>query len=96
VILIAIAGKNAIPVESLVDLQIALSSDLEREVDLVDLSAIEGLILSEIFRKGKVLIKKDPSLYACYMRKVIYFNEDMLPNIRMILEKRASRFANGK
>jgi len=92
---IAIAGDVLFSREYLVDLQLTLSRRLCREVDIVDMKNLEGLILSEILRKGKVLIKKDTGLYAEFIKKVIYFNEDVLPNIRMILKKRAERFARG-
>jgi len=92
---IAIAGDVKFSRDYLVDLQLALSRKLGYEVDIVDMKNLEGLILSEILRKGKVLIKKDTRLYAEFIKKVIYFNEDVLPNIRMILKKRAERFARG-
>ena len=92
---IAIAGDVQFSRDYLVDLQLALSRRLGYEVDIVDIKNLEGLILSEILRKGKVLIKKDTGLYAEFIKKVINFNEDVLPNIRMILKKRAERFAGG-
>ncbi len=85
---IAVAGYNPFDLHYLVHLQSSLSSLLEREVDLVDMNRVEGLILQQIL-KGNVLIKKDTALYAGFIRKVVYFNADILPNIRMILEKRA-------
>ncbi len=92
---IAIAGDAPFKAENLVELQLELSRRLGREVDLVDMKNLEGLILSEILRHGIVLIKKDKALYAGYIKKVIYFNEDVLPGMRMILKKRAERFASG-
>lgn len=92
---IAIAGVAKFSKDYLVDIQLGLSRKLGYEVDIVDMKNLEGLILSEIFRKGKVLIKKDTRLYSEFIKKVIYFNEDVLPNIRMILKKRAERFAGG-
>lgn len=90
---IAIAGDAVFNREYLVDLQLALSRRPGYEADIVDMKNIEGLILSEILRKGKVLIKRDTSLYAEFIKKVIYFNEDVLPNVRMILKKRAERYS---
>ena len=72
-----------------------ISRKMNCEIDIVDMKNVEGLILSQILGKGIVLIKKDTSLYAEFIRKVIYFNEDVLPNIRMILKKRAERLARG-
>ncbi len=91
---IAVSGYHAFDLNYMVCLQSSLSLLLEREVDLVDMNRAEGLILQHIL-KGEVLIKKDTALYADFIRKVIYFNADILPNIRMILKKRARRFISG-
>ena len=91
---IAVSGYNTFDLHYLVHLQSSLSLLLEREVDLVDMNRAEGLILQHIL-KGEVLIKKDAAVYADFIRKVIYFNADILPNIRMILKKRARRFISG-
>jgi predicted nucleotidyltransferase len=92
---IALAGDVQFSREHLADLQLALSSRPGYEVDIADMKNLEGLILSEILRKGKVLIEKDTILYAEFIKKVNYYNEDVLPNIRMILKKRAKRIARG-
>lgn len=69
-------------------------STLKREIDLLDLSKTEGLILSKIMEQN-IRIKNDPSLYANYTLKAIYFNEDFLPTLREIQSKRIERFING-
>lgn len=92
---IAIAGNDLLDIGYLADLQVRLSISLGSEVDLVDINRAEGLILQEIIKTGIVHIKKDVSLYADLIRKAIYFDADILPNIRMILKHRAERFADG-
>jgi predicted nucleotidyltransferase len=92
---IAIAGNDLLDFEYLADLQVRLSISLGCEVDLVDINRAEGLILPRIIKNGIVLIKKDVTLYADLIRKAIYFDADILPNIRMILKHRAERFADG-
>ncbi len=92
---LAIAGKEMFDLEYLADLQVRLSLNLGYEVDLVDMNRIEGLILKEILKNGIVLIKKNSSIYADFIRKAIYFDSDVLPNIRMILKHRAEKFARG-
>ena len=93
---IAVAGNAKFGIDALVELQLKLSHNLGYEVDLVDLKDLEGFILSEILKHGIVLIKKETAFYAELIKKVIYFKEDILPGMRMILHKRARRFAGGK
>jgi len=92
---IAVAGKNKLDPECLAELQVRLSLKLGYETDLVDINSVEGLILKEIMRGGVVLIKKDTQLYADFIKKVMYFDADILPNIKMILRKRVEKFARG-
>lgn len=89
---IAIAGDTLFRREYLLDLQLALSRRLGYDVDVAEMKNLKGLILSEILRKGEVLIKKDTGFYAEFIKKGIYFNEDVLHDIRMILKKRAESF----
>jgi uncharacterized protein len=92
---IAVAGKEKLEIEYIADLQIKLSLKLGYETDLIDMNSAEGLILKEIMKGGIVLIKKDTGLYADLIKKVMYFDADILPNIKMILKKRAEKFARG-
>ena len=92
---IAVAGDDKLDTAMLADLQMDLSQALNREVDLVDMNRAEGLILQKIIQTGTVLVKRDSMLYAGFIKKVIYFDADVLPNIRMILKKRAEKFVSG-
>ena len=67
---------------------------LKREIDLLDLSKLEGLVLSKVMEQN-IRIKNNSSLYADYNLKAIYFNEDFLPTLREIQSKRIKRFVNG-
>lgn len=66
---------------------------LGREIDLVDFSKAEGLILSQIIEKN-IRVKNNSELYAKYNLKAIYFNEDFLPTLREIQKKKIARFVN--
>ena len=93
---IAISGNKAIKSSLLADIQLALEKNLEQPVDLLDMQVINGIILKQVLNSGKVLIKTDPLIYAALMKKMVYFDADMLPGIRYILKKRAQRFIDGK
>ena len=92
---IAIAGESKFDKVSLADLQTILSHKLGYEVDLVNIKRAENLIMREILKGGIVRITKDTRFYAECIKKVIYFNEDVLRSMRMILRKRARRFTGG-
>ena len=78
---------------------LTIRADLEmlvhREIDLLDLSKSEGLILSKII-ESNVRLKNKPTLYAEYNLKAICFNEDFLPTLREIQNKKIARFINGQ
>lgn len=92
---IAVAAEKKIDYNLLADLQIALEKELQYTVDLIDINTINGPILQQILCNGEILICNDHNLYANIMKRMIYFQADMMPNYTMILKERAERFANG-
>ncbi len=92
---IAVADLKKIDYEKLAKLQLALEKELQNKVDLVDLSTINGVILQQILCKGERVICTDQSLMVPYIKKMLYFQEDMMPNYTMILKKRAEAFIHG-
>ena len=92
---IAICGDNAFSHDFLAELQVAITERLGREVDLLDMARLNGIILRQVITTGKKIINKKPDLLAHYIKKVLFFSEDMLPNYQMILKAKAKRFADG-
>ena len=92
---IAVCGDNAFTHDYLAELQLEIAERLEREVDLLDMARLNGIILKQVITTGKKIINKKPDLLAQYIKKMLYFNEDMLPNYQMILKAKAKRFAHG-
>lgn len=72
-----------------------LGSRLQREVDLVDLRALNGTILKQILRKGRVLMQAEPGVLAGLVRKMIYNQADMMPYVSRTLLERQRRFIHG-
>lgn len=91
---IAIGGSEKFSSDILSALNLEISKILNREVDLVDLNCISGTILTQVLTKGTVLKKENTVLYAELIRKMLYFEEDMAPNIRYILDYRREKFLN--
>ncbi|MCF6334288.1 MAG: nucleotidyltransferase domain-containing protein [Spirochaetales bacterium] len=92
---IAIGGSVEFSPDLLVNLNLELTKLLNREVDLVDLNRINGTILTQILTKGTLIKRANTAFYAELIKKMIYFEEDMAPNIRYILDYRREKFLNG-
>ena len=92
---IAVADDGPIPQDTLAEWQLQLSEALGREADLLDLRRAEGLILRQILTCRVRLKNEDPRLLSSLIRRMWYFEADMMPNIRLILRRRAERFAAG-
>jgi predicted nucleotidyltransferase len=81
--------------EHKVSLLLDLEKTLGRKVDLLDLATAHGVILTEVLTKGEIIVNKRPLVYAELMKKMLFYNEDMLPNYRMMLRARAEKIAQG-
>ena len=92
---IALAGEDSLSVDRKVEINLELTRLLGRSVDLRDLRLLRGLILNQVLTKGEVILKRDSALLAKLMISSIDFYEDMLPNVRMIMEKKAKAFISG-
>lgn len=92
---VAICGDKAFTHDYLAELQLAIAERLGTEVDLLDMARLNGLILRQIITTGKKILNKNPDLLAHYIKKMLFFSEDMYPNYQMILKAKAKRFAHG-
>ena len=72
-----------------------LESQLQRDVDLVDLFNLNGTILKQILRKGRVLIQTKPEVLPELVRRMIYNQADMMPYVTRTLIERQQRFTHG-
>ena len=91
---IAVAGTAPLGIARTAELSRKLERALGRVVDLVDLHRGSGIILVEVFEKGVVVLKRSNDEYAHLLRKLWYFREDELPNIRYTLNRQVERFVN--
>lgn len=93
---IAVAGAAPLDISRTAELATALEQALGRPVDLVDLKRNSGIIFMEVFDKGEVILKRSTEEYAGLLRKLWFFREDELPNIRYILRRQVERFVHEK
>lgn len=92
---IAVAGHQKLTPEERLNLAEKLERATGKSVDLRDLRALEGLILTQVLSKGRVLVRKDPSLLGSLTVKMLSFQEDLWPQVRPVLEAKAREFARG-
>ena len=92
---IGVAAREALGPEEYLSLYRALSTGLNREIDLLDLRTAHGLVLSEALTKGTIIVCRDRNLRARLMQEVVYFNEDFRRPLDRMLRRRIERFING-
>jgi predicted nucleotidyltransferase len=92
---LGICGKNILPKDRIATIASALAIPLKSEVDVVDISAVSGIILHKILSKGIPLLIKDHKLYARHISRMLYNQADMMPYYTRILRERRERFLNG-
>lgn len=89
---IAVASDREFSAESKIHLSQALSAALKREVDLIDLRRVSGLILEQALCKAIIVKNADPSLYAGLLKRLWYSQADMMPYVRRIFEQRSRQW----
>jgi len=72
-----------------------LTDALKCEVDVVDLYGLGGEILHQILTQGRVVIKNDAQAFFRILQRMVYNEEDFMPQVRKVLEARVRRFAYG-
>ncbi len=92
---IAVAGNQKLSADEKFDFCLNLSDKFKKNVDLIDLKAVSGVILHQALTKGKPVLVKDKKLYAELIKKMLFNQADMMPNYNMILKKRREEFLDG-
>lgn len=93
---LAVAGRDRLSLQVRSDLSAALSAATGKEVDLIDLNEVTGVILGEALCEGKILLLKDKDLYAGLIKKYYFDQADFQPYYDRILEARRKRFTDEK
>ncbi len=76
---IAIGSNKLITNDFALEFSLKLTHLLDREVSVIDISKMEGVILKEVLVKGVTLKNLDPLLKAKYITKMITYCQDILP-----------------
>lgn len=72
-----------------------LEKRLRKEVDLVDLYSLNGIILKQILTKGKFLIGRGAPDLEKLLSRMIYNQTDVMPYYNRSLKVRRMRFVHG-
>jgi predicted nucleotidyltransferase len=91
---IAVAGNAVMSMDRRVELAVDLTKVAGREVDLVDMKAVSGLILQQILTKG-VMLFKDPACYAALLKRMLFEQADMMPYTERVKRAHVERFLHG-
>lgn len=90
---IAIAGERPLSLDRILDIVTDLNIKTDRNIDLIDLLAVDGLILCEAIFNG-IKIKMDVALFSSLHVKCLLYNEDFLPIKRKIMDARLEEFVS--
>jgi predicted nucleotidyltransferase len=92
---IALLFDSPLGAERKMELISRLESELQRDVDLVDLFDLSGTILKQVLHKGRVLVQTQSGALTGLVRKMIYNQADMMPYVSRTLIERQRRFIHG-
>lgn len=91
---LAIAGEESLSKDILIEIVKTLAIELNRPIDLVDLTETTGTLLHQILTKGKLIYCTDRVLYAEQIKKMLYNQADMMPYHDRILKERREEWIN--
>ncbi len=92
---LAVAAERALSTTEKMSLIDDLAEHFGCPIDIIDLMAVSGPIMQQALCKGRILIKKRPSLYAKLMLRMWYNQADVMPYYNRTLKKRVEAFAHG-
>ena len=83
---LGVAADNKLSVETLVEIQTALSNETSKEIDLIDLKSATGVVFKEALTTGKIILNKDSSLFAGILSRMLFEQADFEPLRNRVLE----------
>jgi predicted nucleotidyltransferase len=92
---VAVASDEELPLERWLDLAGKLGSALRREVDVVDLHRMHGLILREILTAGRFIRKDNPEFIAEKAIEMYDYEIFLEPTTRAARKARINRVIHG-
>lgn len=93
---VAVAFERSLTTDDKVTLAQELSLLTHKEIDVVDLREVHGVILGQILSNRKTLVNRDPELYGNIIARHVTEESDFGPLRDAILKARRNRFINGQ
>ena len=91
---IAVGSKKSLSNDYCIELSRKLSLITDREVSIINIEKMEGIILQEVLVKG-ITIKNSKSNYkARFLSKMYEYTEDILPYQMMGINNKVDNFLN--
>lgn len=92
---LAVSAGRPLSSEERLQLIRAVAGITRRPVDLIDLETVHGLILKQALRHGVSLIPPNPATLEKLLKRMIYEQEDLNPQIHQAKTARVEAFAFG-
>jgi len=93
---IAVAYPQCLSLDERISKAQALSAEINKEIDLVDLRTAHGILLQQILAHRRTLVNRDPELYGMIIARRINEEEDLMPLYEQGLQARRDRFLHGQ
>ncbi|UXR63789.1 nucleotidyltransferase domain-containing protein [Bdellovibrio bacteriovorus] len=88
---ICIAEERPLSTEKKIQYINELTLLLKKEIDLVDLHAVNGVILKEALHTSK-WVRKEPTSYAQILKRMLFDQADFQPYYQRMLKAKRDRF----
>ena len=92
---VAVAADEELSLERRLNLAAKLGTELRREMDVVDLHRMHGLILREILTAGRFIRKQNPDFVAEKAIEMYDYEVFLEPALRAAREARINRVIHG-
>ncbi|MBI9100472.1 MAG: nucleotidyltransferase domain-containing protein [Spirochaetaceae bacterium] len=91
---IAVGSKKSLSNDYCIELSRKLSLITDREVSIINIEKMEGIILQEVLVKGITLKNSEPNYKAGFLSKMYEYTEDILPYQMMGINNKLDVFLN--
>jgi len=91
---IAVAGAQRLSIAERARIAACLARRVQRDVDVIDLQAISGVLLHQALAHGTPVLVRNKPLYAALMKRMLFNQADVMPYYRRLLAARRTQFFN--
>ena len=89
-------ARRLLDPDVLIDVSLDLGDAMSREVQVRDLARADGLFLQQVLSTGLTVVEHDSSIRGDLIVRMLDFEADMLPNVRLIRTCVVERFVAGQ